>query len=85
MGALQKYVWGMRGKHDLPFMLFPSAGFRAIKSRASPTFYCAIFCGYYSPVVSAVGAEEISGRSTNSISAIGALSPTRKPYFRIRM
>ena len=29
-------------------------------------------------------ASVVSGRSTNSINAIGALSPTRKPIFRIR-
>src|SRR4249920_1660784 len=31
------------------------------------------------------GASVISGRSTSSTSAIGALSPTRKPIFRMRV
>ena len=34
---------------------------------------------------SPVGASDSAGRSTSSTSAIGALSPTRKPIFRIRV
>ena len=34
---------------------------------------------------SPAGASISAGRSTNSTSAIGALSPTRKPIFRMRV
>ena len=40
---------------------------------------------YSALAVSALVFSNTSGRSTNSTSAIGALSPTRKPIFRIRV
>ena len=40
--------------------------------------------GTYSVFASSAASRGFSGRSTSSTSAIGALSPTRKPNFRIR-
>jgi hypothetical protein len=40
---------------------------------------------YFALAVSAIASSDTSGRSTSSTSAIGALSPTRKPIFRIRV
>lgn len=51
------------------------------KSRDSPAFYIEISTTPYSTSTATVS---VSGRSTNSTSAIGALSPFRKPYFRMR-
>jgi hypothetical protein len=41
--------------------------------------------GAYSPLVSVASAAATSGRSTSSTKAIGALSPARKPIFRMRV
>jgi hypothetical protein len=51
------------------------------KSRENPAFFPAKADADYS---ASTGAASLSGRSTSSTSAIGALSPLRKPYFRMR-
>ncbi|MDB5930124.1 MAG: hypothetical protein JWR60_1831 [Polaromonas sp.] len=44
----------------------------------------AVIIAYFAAAWSLISSE-ISGRSTNSTKAIGALSPTRKPIFKIRV
>jgi hypothetical protein len=66
---------------------------RAVSRRRGPPWLAAALLrpvlpngegGYYA-LASAVSAVWGSGRSTSSISAMGALSPTRKPNFRMRV
>jgi hypothetical protein len=52
------------------------------KSRENPAFFMPVKAD--ADYSASTGAASLSGRSTSSTSAIGALSPLRKPYFRMR-
>lgn len=60
-------------------LLQPAADMK--KAGMARLFYSEISVTPYSTSTAAVS---VSGRSTSSTSAIGALSPFRKPYFRMR-